>query len=337
MMRPIRAWKSAQTGLSYALGREASWGPPLFFMVETTNVCNFRCVYCPQSDPASHFINGRGVMPLDDFRRVVAGLRQAFEVRSISLQRDGEPLLNRRIEDYVAHLTASGIAAGFSSNCSLLDPRRAASLIDAGLRRVKTDFCADAELYEGLRRGGNWGRTLEGIRALLTAAEERSAPFRLHITDLGTHGEGEPEATAALDRTRGLFAQWADRVHVAPVRFHNALGHATVDLGGASPAGGHYVLCHHPWVALVVDHAGRAVACCRDLRGEYVLGNLLEQPADEVWNGEPMRRLRRALARRRPSEIGVCSGCDAPWTGSYSGRTLAAKAVNFLFGELFRT
>jgi radical SAM protein with 4Fe4S-binding SPASM domain len=331
------AWESLRTGLSYLLGRQTSWGSPLYFMIETINVCNFRCVYCPQSEPAAHFINGRGIMPLSAFQQVVANLRQAFDVRAISLQRDGEPLLNTRIEQYVAHLTTLGIAAGFSSNCSLLDPRRAAALIDAGLRRIKTDFCADAAVYEDLRRGGNWEKTLEGIKALLTIAEERSSKFRLLITDLGTHGKGGVEADAALERTRRLFARWADRVYVAPVRFHNALGHSAINLGRTEATGKRYVLCHQPWVALVVDFAGRAVACCRDLRGEYVLGNLLEQPAEEIWNGEPMHRLRRALACKRPCEIGICSTCDAPWTGSYSGESRAAKAKSFLFNELFRS
>src|SRR5262249_42575993 len=73
------------------------------------------------------------------------------------------------------------------------------------------------------------------------------------------------------------------------------------------------------------------VGCCRDLRSEYVLGNLLEQPADAIWNGERMVELRRALVAKRPEDISICKACDVPWHGSYSGRTPLEKVRNFFF------
>src|SRR5262245_42930011 len=67
--------------------------------------------------------------------------------------------------------------------------------------------------------------------------------------------------------------------------------------------------------------------CCRDLRSEYVLGNLLEQPADAIWNGQGMVELRRALVAKRPEDISICKACDVPWHGSYSGRTPWRRCV----------
>jgi MoaA/NifB/PqqE/SkfB family radical SAM enzyme len=318
------------------LATEHNWGAPAFFFIETINSCNFRCVYCPQSRPEGHFINGRGVMPLRRFEKIVANLRSAFDVRSVALQRDGEPLLNKNIEEYVSHLTGQGIAASFSSNCSLITQERAVRLIESGLRRAKTDFCADPELYERLRAGGRWQRTLDGMRSLLSAAEGHGADFRLNITDLATHDAGPGQVQEAMSRTRSLFERWPDRVTVIPVRFHNALGNSKLDLSGAARVGGrHYCLCHQPWVSMTIDFGGRVVCCCRDLRSEHVLGNLLEQSAADVWNGEPMRRLRRALAQRRPGDVSVCGRCDVPWKGSYSGTSKIAKYVNFFFSKFF--
>src|SRR4029077_13156442 len=96
-----------------------------------------------------------------------------FDVRIVSLHRDGEPLLNKRLEAYVAHLTELGIYVTVSSNCSLVSQERAHRLVEAGLRMVGTDFCADPALYERLRVKGVWGETLEGIRRLLRAGQEQ--------------------------------------------------------------------------------------------------------------------------------------------------------------------
>jgi len=43
-----------------------------------------------------------------------------------------------------------------------------------------------------------------------------------------------------------------------------------------------------------------------------VLGNLLEQPTSEIWNGERMVQLRRALSKKRPEDINICKACDVP-------------------------
>jgi radical SAM protein with 4Fe4S-binding SPASM domain len=145
-----------------------------------------------------------------------------------------------------------------------------------------------------------------------------------------------------MDQTRALFAEWPDRVDIMPVYFHNALGEALVSLSNAqtpapAPAtNGHYTLCHQPWVNFTVDFAGRVVGCCRDLRSEYVIGNLLHEPAADIWNGEKMRQLRRALAEKHPERIDICKSCDVPWQGSYSGRTPFEKVRNFFFASAWK-
>jgi radical SAM protein with 4Fe4S-binding SPASM domain len=158
------------------------------------------------------------------------------------------------------------------------------------------------------------------------------------IKDMATHAAAPKDAEALMARTRALFAEWSDRVSVMPVYFHNALGESLVNLSKPSetPERTLYTLCHQPWVNFTIDFAGRVVGCCRDLRSEYVLGNLLEQTATEIWNGEKMMSLRRALTAQRPQDIGICKACDVPWHGSYSGRTPLEKVRNFFFAGAWR-
>ncbi len=337
-MQNLRHLARVTTGLSYLLQRERVWGQPVFFTIETINSCNFRCIYCPQSDQEHHFVNGRGIMSLEDFKRIIANLRASFDMKIVSLHRDGEPMLNKRLEAYIQHLTDLGIYVTVSSNCSLVSQERAHRLVEAGLRMVGTDFCADPATYERLRVRGVWEETLEGIRRLLRAGVEQRADFRIVIKDMATNGAPAKDVEAAMASTRALFADWADRVTVMPVYFHNALGESLVNLskGPEAPERTFYTLCHQPWVNFTIDFAGRVVGCCRDLRSEYIIGNLLEQSAAEIWNGEKMMSLRRALTEKRPQDIGICKACDVPWQGSYSGRTPLEKVRNFFFAGAWR-
>src|SRR5229473_2479499 len=257
-MHNLRHLNRVTTGLSYLLRRDRVWGQPVFFTIETINSCNFRCIYCPQSDQEHHFINGRGIMSLEDFKQIIANLRSCFDVRIVSLHRDGEPLLNKRLEAYIQHLTDLGIYVTVSSNCSLVSEERAHRLVESGLRMVGTDFCADPALYERLRARGVWTETLDGIRRLLRAGAEQNADFRIVIKDMATHGASPKDAESLMAR------------------------------------------------------------------------------AEEIWNGERMVNLRRALTEKRPQDIGICKACDVPWQGSYSGRTSLEKVRNFFFAGAWR-
>ena len=87
-------------------------------------------------------------------RCIISGT--SIDVHIVSLHNDGEPLLNKRLEAYIAHLTELGIYVTVSPNCSLLSDERSHRLIKAGLRMVGTDFCADPALYERLPVRGVW-------------------------------------------------------------------------------------------------------------------------------------------------------------------------------------
>src|SRR5262245_19244985 len=103
---------------------------------------------------------------------------------------------------------------------------------------------------------------------------------------MAAHGRLVAYGNALMEETRALFSRWADRVTVMPVYFHNVLGKSLVNLNAPTATVDNveapYTSGHPPWVNFTVDFAGRVVGCCRDLRSEYVLGNLLEQPADAI-------------------------------------------------------
>ena len=90
--------------------------------------------------------------------------------------------------------------------------------------------------------------------------------------------------------------------------------------------------CHHPFFKMVIDYQGNVVACCRDLRSEYIAGNVFEvnDIHKEIWNGEAMQHLRRNVARKTYSSINVCKKCDLPYKGSYAGKSMLEKAFKFV-------
>ena len=74
--------------------------------------------------------------------------------------------------------------------------------------------------------------------------------------------------------------------------------------------------CTRPWRSTYVTANGNVLPCCiapfatRDY-GSIVLGNVFEQPIEEIWNGAAYEAFRRAHASDQPPD--VCRGCGTRW------------------------
>ena len=62
--------------------------------------------------------------------------------------------------------------------------------------------------------------------------------------------------------------------------------------------------CYAPWQNFMVMQSGAVYTCCR---GKEIMGNLLEQSFDEIWNGEKYRAYRRSINSFRPPN--ACRSC----------------------------
>src|ERR687889_1811569 len=104
--------------------------PPLpwHLQVEVSGACNLRCRMClVRYAPAV----GRreGALAYEDFLALVDGLP---DLKRLTLQGLGEPLLSPHLLDMIRHATGRGIHVGFNTNGVLLGPALAKALVAAG-------------------------------------------------------------------------------------------------------------------------------------------------------------------------------------------------------------
>jgi len=69
-------------------------------------------------------------------------------------------------------------------------------------------------------------------------------------------------------------------------------------------------LCVLPWTQVYVDPNGDVRLCCNAWDDEGVLGNMVESPFDQVWNGERYVQIRQSLLDGRPA-YRRCINCAA--------------------------
>jgi radical SAM protein with 4Fe4S-binding SPASM domain len=122
-----------------------------------------------------------GALAYEDFLELVDGLPQ---LRKLTLQGLGEPLLSPHLLDMVRHAAGRGVEVGFNTNGVLLKRPLAERLVAGGLGWLHVSLDgATAETYEEVRHGtdltpraGQFDRVVENLRGMVAARNGSARP-----------------------------------------------------------------------------------------------------------------------------------------------------------------
>ena len=301
LVRLGRAYKA------YVGGDESAGYPPLRLWVEPTDVCNLRCVMCPQSTERPF---AKGYMEFDLFRKIVDEAK-GF-VYDVNLHHRGESTIHPRLPDMVRYAKDAGLYTRLHSNATLLDEAMATALIENGLDLLSFSFDGyDRESYEKIRVKAKFDRTLGNIVRFLEVKRRlgKRTPYVVFETidfSVGppTHEDRERERSFR-SRFEGLPL---DRFIVK--RPHNWAGTyepGDPRLDGRPPR---YTPCTFPWYSLVIFWDGTVTPCPQDWYGDLYLGDVKRQTLLEIWNGPAMLELRKKMHAQDVQCLVPCNQCD---------------------------
>jgi len=132
--------------------------------VSLTAACNFACTYCvpdgKRLQPAQHELDG------DELAYMVELIVDAAGIEKLRLT-GGEPLLSPKFDEILPRLMGLGLAdVSLTTNGQLID-RKAAALINSGLRRINISLdTLDPERFTAIARGGDLATVLSGMEQM---------------------------------------------------------------------------------------------------------------------------------------------------------------------------
>jgi MoaA/NifB/PqqE/SkfB family radical SAM enzyme len=276
-----------------AAGRDRSPVLPEIVQIESTNICNAKCVFCPRDDMARK----QGIMDMALFRRI-ADECAALGITHVRMHNYGEAFIDRQLVEKVRYAKQAGIAeVGLISNGSLITEDVARAMIEAGLDAINISLdAAGKEVFERTRVGLKYDKVIAAIERILRLRDElgRARP-KLILSFVRQNNSEEERAFIERWRTR------ADKVHVTDL--HNWAGTLHAESNVTFP-------CYRQWLTFTVLWDGRVSLCCADFDGREILGDLRSSTITDVWNNERYRAVRRAhLDHGGPS---ICQSCDLP-------------------------
>jgi len=279
---------------------------PLELFIEPTNFCNLKCIICLHG---TGLRREKGFMSMETFDRV---LKEAVKskVLKITLHFAGEPLLNKDIFTMIRHVKKHNIYVRAHTNATILDECYSRNIINSGLDELSFSFDDyRKDVYERIRVNADYDKTLDNIRKFLEIKKSLKAkkPF-LIIQQIKLNGIGYNDGHDG--EFRKLFSGLpVDKFYA--IYTHNWSGARQEPfIERYSDADSQKSPCRAIWYRLVAGWDGKVFACCNEMDGKLLIGDLTKTALADIWNGHPMQRLRRMMIYSQYNDIEACRNCD---------------------------
>jgi MoaA/NifB/PqqE/SkfB family radical SAM enzyme len=279
--------------LLLATGRDRAPHLPEIVQIESTNMCNAKCVFCPRDE--MHRVEG--IMSMELYRKVVDECAE-LGITHVRMHNYGEAFLDRTLVEKIRYAKQKGIKeVGLISNGSLITDRVAQGIVDAGLDAINISVDASGrEVFDSTRIGLNYDKVIANIERLVRIRAEAGKRRPKLILSFVRQNNSVDEQ-AFIEHWRHI----ADKIHITDL--HNWGGTLNAESDVNYP-------CYRPWLTFTVLWDGRVSLCCADFDGRTILGDLNASTIRDVWNNEAYRTARRQHLDHGGPE--VCQSCDLP-------------------------
>lgn len=272
---------------------------PPCVQIEPTSVCNYRCVFCYQTDgklqdrKAGH----KGHMKLDLFKRVVDQIKG--QVEAVTLASRGEPLLCKDIVGMLEYIAGKFLGLKVNTNAWYLNEEKAHALLAAEANTVVFSAdAADEELYAKLRVNGRLDKVLENVR-MFADIKAKHYPNSRTITRVSGVKFSDQQNFTTIE---GFWKDYVDQV--AFVDYNPWVSVYDAKATGVETP------CSDLWRRTFVWWDGRVNPCDVDYLSSLTAGDINQSSLSDIWTGEGYARLREQHLGGTRAELMPCRNCS---------------------------
>jgi len=267
---------------------------------EVTDHCNATCIMCPR-DKHEH-AREHGIMDQSLYEKSIDEVA-LLGAEKVVLTGFGEPMLDKKLELKIQYAKSKGLSTYIISNGSVLNSKRARSILEAGLDEIRVSFYGMQEKsYNSVMQGLDFNKTMSGMMDFINLRSELGAKTKIQVSYLEM--EENKEDT-------GLFREfWESKVDAIEIwRPHNfgdgrdyRERHESLEVKKS---------CGRPENGpLQIQWNGEVIPCCYDYNNKIILGNAFTTPILDILNGPKYRLLRYAHRMNKFNLFPYCDQCD---------------------------
>lgn len=273
--------------------------------VEITNICNLRCDFCPETSRAKTF------MSIDRFSHTAREVKKFTDYIYLHLM--GEPLLHPHLKELLEICTDHRLKVNITTNGTLLKEKTPDLLAAPSLRKVSVSLHSfeantGVDFYAYLRQVVDF--------VLLASQKNIICELRLWNLDSQTVSGNHSLNTDIFEQLEQAFQpgfKLKDAIEEKgstklrdKVFLHTAERFEWPDLHREVISTEVFCYGLRDQFGVLVD--GTVVPCCLDNEGNMSLGNVFEQPLDQILTCERAARIYDGFTARRATEE-MCRKC----------------------------
>lgn len=290
---------------------------PRFIEIETVNACNARCPMCTIDD----WQRNTPTMKDDLFRHIADEIiDHRDEVTRVSLYRDGEPLLDKKLAERIAYLKLGGVnATSISTNVSLLNEERSRAMLEAGLDMIILSIDSlRKDVFESIRVRLNFDEVLENALRFIELRNSIRPETRIYVRMIRQNSN--------LDEWPSYEAFWKPKLAAHDrLYYHNIFnwGGQLEDFKSVAPSYEPNLPCVALWSLFVIFGNGDVPLCNVDYNNKYPTGNVLEHSIAELWRSKVANRRREQHLLGDKSCISLCKNCNVWDEGQITNESIS--------------
>lgn len=274
--------------------------------IETTNICNLNCNFCPKTSRKYDFMN------TDSFEKIIKKIKGYTEHVYFHLM--GEPFLNKNLKKFFDTCSQNNIKVNITTNGTLINEVKDVLIHSQSLRQVNISLHS----FEANDNERNFNEYIDNIIEFIKEVSEKTdviCALRLWNLD----GKYKGSNNLNIDIFKLLEREFELEVNLEEIfkekhsfkirdRVFISMGEKFKWPSLKDSELGERAFCYglRDQIGILVD--GTVVPCCLDSDGSIPLGNIFNQELEEIINSPRAKAIYDGFSGRKAVEE-LCKKC----------------------------
>jgi len=285
---------------------------PYVVYIDPTNLCNFKCEFCPTSDYSLLKEVGRKQTSIDlaTFKKIIDDIKEFDQkLKLLSLYKDGEPLVNQEFPEMVKYAKEAKVSERIwtKTNGALLTPKLNTKLIEAGIDMIHISIESVSE--EGYIKVSDAHIDYDEFRKNILDLYNKRNNCKIYIKIIDYQLTEEDK-----DKFYQDFQDRCDFISIEKLMGWSYSDIKDFTLGTKSDTYDGLPLipkevCAYPFYVMAVNADCSVSVCGNDWAYQTSIGDVREKSLKEIWNSEELFEMRKMFLEHRRRENKACANC----------------------------
>lgn len=286
---------------------------PWVIFVDPSDICNFKCKFCPTGDIDLMNMVGRSLKTMNFglYKKIINDIRE-FErpIKVLRLYKDGEPLLNPHFALMVKYAKTSGCCqkVDTTTNASMLNPKLNLDIIEAGLDRINISVeGVNAEQYlEFSKVKVDFNKFVENIKHFYDNRKQCEMIIKIN---------GDILLEEDKNKFYEIFGDICDGIFIEHTM--NCWQGFEMDGMKQNEEVGIYGqpikeidICPYVFYSMSINSDGTVSLCFLDWNRKLLIGDVWWQSVKDIWKGINLLEYQRLFLKGKRKKLTICSKCS---------------------------